>query len=187
MMVEIRPWVPQDASGVAGLETSFSTDRVFRVDFTGGCHCLREVRLDSPVTKRYAAPAPEAGGVALVAEVGGLVVGYAEIAVEAWNRRAIVRHLYVDARHRRHGVATALLDQLDAAARRAGARCLWVETQNVNWPAVQFYTAAGFVHSGLDTSLYDAVTHPGEIALFLTRDIRSPAGLRTMNSSTLCR
>lgn len=34
------------------------------------------------------------------------------------------------------------------------ARCLWLETQNVNYPAVQFYLRLGFELCGLDQTLY---------------------------------
>lgn len=80
-------------------------------------------------------------------------------------------HLYVSAPVRGRGLGAALLDALVQRARSAGARCLWVETQNVNYPAVQFYVANGFSLCGLDQSFYDPIEHPGEIALFLARTL----------------
>ena len=54
----------------------------------------------------------------------------------------------------------------------AGARCLWLETQNTNYPAIQFYQHVGFRLCGLDESLYDPAG-PGrnEIALFFVREL----------------
>jgi len=63
----------------------------------------------------------------------------------------------------------ALLDALATHARAAKARCLFAETQNVNYPAVQFYLATGFYLAGLDESFYDPIETPGEFALFFAR------------------
>lgn len=42
-----------------------------------------------------------------------------------------------------------------AKANRRSSRCVWVETQTVNYGAVQFYRSMGFEWCGFDTSLYD--------------------------------
>ena len=65
-----------------------------------------------------------------------------------------------------------MLNENVTFARSAGARCLWVETQNVNYPAIQFYRQVGFQLCGLDESLYDP-EGPGrnEIALFFAREL----------------
>jgi ribosomal protein S18 acetylase RimI-like enzyme len=53
------------------------------------------------------------------------------------------------------------------------ARCLWLETQNVNYAAIQFYQQLGFQWCGLDTTLYDSQeSAAGEIALFFARPLR---------------
>jgi ribosomal protein S18 acetylase RimI-like enzyme len=61
------------------------------------------------------------------------------------------------------------VDALAAHAKAAGARCLWLETQNVNYPAIQFYLAHGFYLCGFDESFYDPVELPGEFAFFFSR------------------
>jgi ribosomal protein S18 acetylase RimI-like enzyme len=40
-----------------------------------------------------------------------------------------------------------------ARAREWRARCLWLETQDVNYDAIRFYLGAGFQWCGLDLSL----------------------------------
>ena len=80
-------------------------------------------------------------------------------------------HLYVDRRQRGRGVGRALLDEVVARARDAGMRALWLETQNVNVPAIRFYRRLGFRLAGLDDSLYDPADVPGEVALFFTREL----------------
>jgi hypothetical protein len=49
---------------------------------------------------------------------------------------------------------------------------MWVETQNINIPAIQFYQRAGFRFCGLDEALYDP-EEPGrhEVALFWVREL----------------
>ena len=93
--------------------------------------------------------------------------------IEAWNRRAVLQHLYVTREARRIGVGNALVTAAMEAARDRNARCVWVETQTVNYGAVRFYRSMGFAWCGFATSLYD----PGdvgvdEVALFFSRDLR---------------
>ena len=53
------------------------------------------------------------------------------------------------------GIGRALLQAIEPIARAAGALRLWLETQNVNYPAIRFYRRQGFRLVGLDESLYD--------------------------------
>jgi ribosomal protein S18 acetylase RimI-like enzyme len=88
---------------------------------------------------------------------------------EAWNRRVVIWHLYVSGEYRRRGVGGRLLETALAAAREAGARTAWLETSNLNVPAVRAYERLGFVLCGLDTTLYDGTPAEGEVALFFSR------------------
>jgi ribosomal protein S18 acetylase RimI-like enzyme len=65
------------------------------------------------------------------------------------------------------GVGGALLEAMRDHAHALGAPCLWVETQNVNAPAIRFYRRHGFACCGLDTTLYDPRQLRGETAVFL--------------------
>ena len=92
--------------------------------------------------------------------------------IETWNRRAVLHHLYVTREVRRIGVGQALVTAAIGAARDRNARCVWIETQTVNYGAVQFYRRAGFEWCGLDTSLYDpSQVGFDEVALFFSRDV----------------
>ena len=170
MIVRPARW-PDDADGVKAIDSSFTTDRVYRVVRDGLGFATAELTVDPPVTKRYPPPDVDPGEGAFVAELVGEIVGYAQVEPPAWNGRAAVSHLYVSAPHRGRGIGTALLDALAAHARAAGARTLWIETQNANYPAVQFYLAQGFRLCGLDESFYDPAEHPGEVALFFAREL----------------
>jgi hypothetical protein len=49
---------------------------------------------------------------------------------------------------------------------------LWLETQNVNFPAIQFYTKLGFQFCGFDTTLYNnSETNLNEVAFYFFRFI----------------
>jgi ribosomal protein S18 acetylase RimI-like enzyme len=56
-------------------------------------------------------------------------------------------------------------------ARQTPARCLWLETQNVNGPAVAFYLRQGFRLCGFDDTLYDPAVHPDEVALYFSHPL----------------
>ncbi len=79
----------------------------------------------------------------LVAERGGLVVGHA--VTSAAGDIAELQRIAVDERHRRVGVASALLRGVLQAAGRTEADRLLLEVREDNRGALWFYAAAGFV------------------------------------------
>lgn len=176
LTLRILRW-PEEVTGLEALDTSFTTDRIYRVMRDGLSFILVEEEVSLPLRKEYGSIsglAEEGRSMehAVVAEVAGVVVGVAATNYESWNRRLVVEHLYVAPAQRGSGVGRALIDYLDEIARTTGARCLWLETQNINYPAIQFYQRLGFRLCGLDESLYDpAGPGEGEIALYFTRDV----------------
>lgn len=176
-MLTLRPFrSPEDLAALSQLDTSFTTERVYRVVQTEWGFELREEAVAPPLRKEYGPVTQDEhlGDLpcAVIAEVDGRVAGFAAAEYEAWNRRAVVRHLYVASESRRRGVGGALLRELELYASSAGARCLWLETQNINQPAIQFYRRMGFRLCGLDQSLYDPDGPGGdEVALFFVRDL----------------
>jgi GNAT superfamily N-acetyltransferase len=176
--VSIRParW-PDDLALLQGLDTSFTTDRIYDARGDGLGFTLAEEAVDPPLHKAYGSaadlePRLSEADFAVVAENEEGLVGLAAVKVEAWNRRAVVWHLYVAKAACRSGIGAALLKETEAFARSVGARCLWVETQNVNYPAIQFYRRVGFRLCGLDDSLYDPPAHGrNEVALFFVREL----------------
>jgi ribosomal protein S18 acetylase RimI-like enzyme len=107
-----------------------------------------------------------------VAEIATTLVGVAALKVEAWNRRAVLEHLFIDAPYRGRGIGRTLIADVVRSAQERQARCLWLETQNVNYGAIQFYQRVGFRCCGLDTTLYDSdEPAPGETALFFVCDL----------------
>ena len=166
---------PGDLGGVATVDLSYTTDCIYRVARSELGFWLDEQRADPPVRKTYPRPVLELSDRLLVASVGAEIAGYGELRFEAWNGRARIEHLYVSDGFRGQGVGRLLVQALDERARQEpSARCLWLETQNVNYPAVRFYLNLGFRLCGLDETLYrpgDPGMLPGEVALYFARDL----------------
>ncbi len=168
---------PQDADALAKLDTSFTTERIYRPVYGALSFQLREERVDPPLYKRYPLEVENPAervvwDYAVIAEEAGETVGFLAAQYTEWNRRVILWHLYVAPSHRRKGVGAKLLEAVEAYARSVRARCLWLETQNINYPAIQFYQRAGFAFCGFDSSLYDqSELEQEEIALFFARPI----------------
>ena len=78
----------------------------------------------------------------LVAEVDGEVVGHAVASIVA--DIAELQRIAVDPAHRRHGLATALLDAVLVAATSEGADRLLLEVRENNAGAIGFYAAHDF-------------------------------------------
>lgn len=162
----------RDRAGVEAIDTSFTTDVVFDVVARPRSLELVERRLSVPRTKRY--PIAEAFAHwaqwehACVAEDDARIVGFAAWALEAWHERLTLWHLYVQPAWRRRGVGRALLAEVEAEGRRAGARRVWLETSNLNAPGIAAYERLGYALCGADTTLYDGYADD-EQAVYLTK------------------
>ncbi len=174
-MVTVRPfrW-PTDRSALLALDTSFVTHQVYHVVQTDQSFALTTVPAIPPVRKDYQfandVDSLSSYDHVVVAEDDTTLIGIAAVKVEAWNRRAILWHFYIAPTYRGRGVGRILMDNLFETAQARDARCLWLETQNINYGAIQFYKRVGFQWCGLDTSLYDPDGHAtAEIALFFVR------------------
>lgn len=173
----IRPVdLPADRTDLLNLDTSFVTGRIYTVVAAPASFSLVESTVEPPLHKSF--PLQEELGddrlwdQGFVAVNDGAIVGFAAVRHEVWNHRADIWHLYVAPEQRGRGVGRLLLAAVTAYAQQIGARCLWLETSNVNYPAIQFYRRAGFRWCGLDQALYTPDGEaPGETALFFTRDL----------------
>jgi ribosomal protein S18 acetylase RimI-like enzyme len=172
-VIACRPLADGDRAAVARLDASYVTSAEWEVRPTGAGFALSKRPLSAPRTRRHVVDVDELNRAhrAVVAERDGVVIGVAALAVHEWNRRAVVSHLYVDRASRGIGAGRALLEELVTCATAIGARCLWVETQNANVGAIAFYERCGFERCGLDTTLYDPRQSPGDVALYLARQL----------------
>lgn len=109
---------------------------------------------------------------AAVAEIEGNIAGFASVKFEEWNRRAVLTGIFVAPESKGNGVGRTLLEAVTDFAKTTEARCLFAETQNVNYPAIRFYRKMGFELCGFDTSLYNpANVSPGETAFYFYKHL----------------
>ena len=173
--------LPGDHAAILALDRSFTTDRIYRIVRTPQSFALAETIAQPPVHKDFPLEADLGAGrvweQGLVAEQAGTVVGFTALAHQRWNRRTELWHLYVAPQVRGRGVGRALVEAVIAAAEDAGMRCVWLETSNLAYPAIQFYRRMGFELFGLDASLYDPAGPVGsETALYFARPLQQGGG-----------
>jgi ribosomal protein S18 acetylase RimI-like enzyme len=176
-MTTIRPVnLPTDEPALLQLDTTFTTDRIYRVDATPASFVLVETPVTPPLRKSFPLDnelgAERLWDAGFVAETAGVIGGFLALRHEAWSRRTTIWHLYVDPARRGVGVGRQLIETARSIAQGHGSRCLWLEVTSVNYPAIQFYQRVGFRFCGLDTSLYDpAGEAAGETALYFAMDL----------------
>lgn len=176
-MFAIRPIrLPDDRPALLALDRSFTTDRVYTVAHTSRMCVLEEITVAAPVRKDFPL-AHDLGNThawehGLVAEQAGDLVGFVAWTHQSWNRRTELWHLYVSSAWRGQGLGRVLVDAVVTDARARAMRCVWLETSNVAYPAVQFYERLGFSLCGMDASLYDPAGPSGtETALYFARTV----------------
>ncbi|MEJ7757277.1 MAG: GNAT family N-acetyltransferase [Nocardioidaceae bacterium] len=94
-----------------------------------------------------ASTAADFAGVALVAEIGGRVVGFVSVDTEthfAGEVDAYIGELLVDAPNEGAGVGAALVAAAESVARKRGHHCLTLSTGAANHRAIGFYSSLGF-------------------------------------------
>lgn len=151
-----RRW-PEDREHILSIDTSFSTGKIYQVVVNDNSFTLIERTISTPFCKVFDL-GPEVDNFpnfddVLIAEYHTRPVGVAVLNYDVDNRRAILQHIHIDARHRRLGIGNALMEASMTRAKEYQARCIWLETQDVNYGAIQFYKKAGFKFCGLDLSL----------------------------------
>ena len=174
MMIRPIEWL-RDGAALLASDTSFTTERIYRVSQKGLSISLNQEFLLAPLKKNYPLHNLEkdvlSSSVALLAHERDCLVGFAVIKEQVWNRRAELTHLYVSPGHRGRGIGQSMISNVIALLQPSKCRCLWAETQNTNYAAVRFYLKAGFRLCGFDCSLYDGPLSE-ETAVFLQRDLK---------------
>lgn len=150
------------------------TDRIFAIRRTGPSFQLVDEPCESPFVKRYMVSltqgAVSSALVTVAAFENGTLRGCAVVTDEAWNHRAVVSDFYVDRRFRRRGLGKGMMNEVCRQLHANSPRMLWVETQNVNLPAVEFHRGIGFEVCGWDSTLYPK-PDSAEVAIFLSKNI----------------
>jgi ribosomal protein S18 acetylase RimI-like enzyme len=82
----------------------------------------------------------------LVAEENGVIIGAAIAAYDGW--RAFAYHVAVASEHRRHGVATALLSEVENEVRRRGAQRIFILVHESRTEGLALAAAHGYEMEG---------------------------------------
>ena len=163
----------RDGAAIRSIDTSFTTDRVYILKRMDLSFSLIEEVCFPPITKNYEIAPTEGDStvlIAIAAYEGDAIHGIAIVKEEEWNRRAVITDFYLSPIARGQGLGRKMMEAVYEQAASANVRVLWVETQNVNFPAIEFYRRVGFDVCGFDSSLYD-IPHSSEVALYLAKSL----------------
>ncbi len=184
-MIEIRPLTSLSAELLDENSVGYTSDARYKVRKTESHKrtviTLDLISFDPPYVKRWEHSDEEeysryqdyaAQGYTLGAYDGDRLVGFALTEPRSLDNTLWVWEFHVSEAYRRRGIGRRLMDALTEKALQAGFRCIGLETQSTNIPAITFYRAVGFEIDGLDLSFYtntDAMD--GEVALFMKKKL----------------
>ena len=195
--IDVRSVAITDAPALHKLDYSFETDRIYTLRVNGKlgsnedvsqpldkpalAYELWETPVDPPLYKSFREyeqkleevetrlQSVEGGYVALT---DGQLAGVVLLNVERWRSVARIEDIIVGRQFRRFGIGSLLLNCASDWARNRGCWAIVLETQNVNYPAIQFY-----LRNGLDVwSIHQHFYPPGlvehEVAIFMGKKLR---------------
>jgi ribosomal protein S18 acetylase RimI-like enzyme len=164
-----------DREQLCNFDASFSTEHIYSVTLSGVSVGIVEEKLDAPLFKTYLLDIEKdirEGTFSAVVEIDGVIVGFASAVYVEWNKRVVLSGIYVLPASKGKGVGRLLVDAVIDYTKSTPARCVWVETQNVNFPAIQFYMKLGFKFCGFDATMYDdSESNLNEVAFYFCRAI----------------
>lgn len=99
---------------------------------------------------------------------GKELIGWIICEHRIWNNSFYIENILVNEKSRRNGAGAQLIKNAVREARHLNCRIIELETQNTNYPAIQFYRRMGFSITGINTRLYE---NPEETAVFMTLDL----------------
>lgn len=149
--VVVRRAARADLPALVRLEQVFPGDRISRASFARF--------LDAPTADAW------------VAELDGTVVGDAVVTYRRGLHGARLYTLVTDPRHRGRGIATALLDAAEAAARERGCVSIRLEVRVDNASAIALYERRGYEVVGRTDDFYE----DGSDALRMRKRLRGDA------------
>lgn len=198
--IEVRAVTVADACALHELDYSFETDRIYTLRVRGRLlegenapHTaeteklpfafeLMETPVDPPFYKNYREykGTLEAVEVKLrhvdggyVALANGQVAGGILLSVEEWRAVVSIADLIVGRQFRRYGIGSLLLSCAADWARNRGCWAIVLETQNVNYPAIQFYLRNGLEVWSLNQHFYPPGPVEHEVAIFMGKKLWS--------------
>jgi len=195
--IDVRTVKLSDAPALHKLDYSFETDLIYALRVQGRLlqedaaasvygkpvlsFELRETPIDPPLYKSFQ---EFAGNLAEVetklncAQGGYIALANGEAAgVILLNEeeRAVARieNIIVDRHFRCYGIGSLLLSCASDWARRRGCWAVVLETQNINYPAIQFYLRNGLEVWGINVNFYPPGPDEHEVAIFMGKKLWS--------------
>lgn len=194
LSTEVRAIELSDVQAIHEIDYSFETDRIYALHVLDRMITseatkhpsslsfeLHETQLDRPLYKDYrefpGSPADverilrdvDGGYIALT---DGQVAGVILLKIEQWRSVASIEHILVGRQFRRYGIGSLLLNCADDWARKHGCWAIVLETQNVNYPAIQFYLRNGLEVWSVGHHFYPPGPVEHEVAVFMGKKLR---------------
>lgn len=98
----------------------------------------------------------------------GKLTGWIICDHRTWNNSFYIENILISEEFRRNGTGAQLIKNAVREAKNLNCRVIELETQNTNYPAIQFYRRLGFGITGINTRLYE---NSDETAIFMTLDL----------------
>ena len=96
------------------------------------------------------------------------LIGWIICEFRPWNNSFYIENILVSESYRGQNIGRMFIKNINRKARELQCRIVELETQNTNYPAIEFYKKAGFKITGINTKLYDDSV---ETALFMSFDV----------------
>jgi GNAT superfamily N-acetyltransferase len=195
--IDVRSVAITDAPALHKLDYSFETDRIYALRVNGElaqnddtmqtldrpalAFELWETSVDPPLYKSFREyehkveevetrlQSVEGGYLALA---GGQIAGAVLLNVEEWRSVARIEDIIVGRQYRRYGIGSLLLNCASDWARNRSCWAIVLETQNVNYPAIQFYLRNGLEVWSIHQHFYPPGSVEHEVAIFMGKKLR---------------
>ncbi len=196
--IDVRAVGADDALALHQLDYSFETDRIYALRVHGplaqgdvgtnraGIPALAfellETSVDPPLYKDYREFERTSADVearlcniegGYIALADGQVAGAVLLNVEEWRSVAHIEDIIVGRQFRRYGIGSLLLSCACDWARNHGCWAILLETQNVNYPAIQFYLRNGLEIWSISQHFYPPGLVEHEVAIFMGKRLSS--------------
>ncbi|HVB22215.1 MAG TPA: GNAT family N-acetyltransferase [Ktedonobacteraceae bacterium] len=187
--IDVRAICVDDAAALHALDYSFETDRIYQLRTRGNipqessfAFELVETHVDPPHYHDYREYEGTLSGVetrlrntggGYIALADGQVVGAILLDVEEWRSVARIGDLLVGRQFRRYGIGSLLLSCASDWARKHNCWAIILETQNVNYPAIQFYLRNGLEIWSIQRHFYPPGLSEHEVAIFMGKRLWS--------------
>jgi ribosomal protein S18 acetylase RimI-like enzyme len=195
--IEVRPVHSADATAIDALDHTFETDRIYTLRVqnslwqaeTPVSHSpvsfafeLLETPVDPPLYKDYRLS--QSGEAPLQASLMCSQNGYVALAnneiagcillnVDKIRSIVHIENLLIGRPYRRYGVGSLLLNCAADWAREHDCWAVTLETQNVNFPAIQFYLRYGFSIWSIQRHFYPPGPSAHEVAITMGKHLSS--------------